>query len=92
MRASADQAAALLRSVGNAQRLLVLCQLAEGECSVGQLNERLELSQSALSQHLAKLREAGLVKTRRDAQSVFYRLSEGPVQALLQTLHGIYCR
>lgn len=91
MRAHAGEASALLKALANEQRLLILCHLAEGELAVGELQERLELSQSALSQHLAKLREASLVRTRRDAQTVYYGLADGPAQALMATLHGIYC-
>lgn len=91
MRARAGEAARLLKALANEQRLRVLCLLAEGEQSVGQLNERVELSQSALSQHLAKLREEGLVLTRREAQSVFYALAPGPAGQVIATLHDIYC-
>jgi DNA-binding transcriptional ArsR family regulator len=65
--------------------------LAEGECSVGQLNERVELSQSALSQHLAVLREQGLVQTRRESQTIFYRLADTPALKIIRLLHDIYC-
>lgn len=92
MRAHAADAAALLRSIGNEQRLLVLCHLVEGELGVGELLARLELSQSALSQHLAVLRAAGLVRARRDGLQVFYALAPGPVQPLMRTLHDIYCK
>jgi DNA-binding transcriptional ArsR family regulator len=88
----AEAAAELLRALGNEQRLLILCLLVEGERSVGELLEALDLAQSALSQHLARLREAGLVQTRRDAQKVFYRLVPGPAQQVMATLHAIYCR
>src|SRR5690349_10586468 len=91
MRENADDAAQLLKMLANAQRLRVLCLLVEGELSVGQINERVELSQSALSQHLAKLREEGLVTTRREAQTIYYRLSSGPAQRIIASLHDIYC-
>ena len=91
MRVHASEASGLLKALANEQRLLILCHLAEGELTVGELLERLELGQSALSQHLAKLREAALVQTRREAQAVHYRLATGPVQALMATLHDIYC-
>lgn len=77
--------------MANPQRMLVLCHLADGEQSVGALQEKLQLSQSALSQHLAKLREGALVATRREAQTVFYSLPQGPVRAVMATLHEIYC-
>ena len=91
MRANAGQASQLLKALGNEKRLMVLCLLVEGERSVGELNARLDLSQSALSQHLAVLREEGLVQTRREGQSIFYSLPAGPAQRILETLHGIYC-
>ena len=91
MREHASDAARLLRALGNERRLQLLCLLVEGERSVGELNARLELSQSALSQHLALLREQGLVRTRREAQTIYYALVPGPAQRVLDTLHGIYC-
>ena len=91
MRAHANDAARLLTTLGNEKRLMLLCLLVEGERSVSELNARLDLSQSALSQHLAVLREDGLVATRREAQTIYYSLREGPAQRILDTLHGIYC-
>lgn len=91
MRAHAADAARLLRALANEKRLMLLCLLVEGERSVGDLNARVDLSQSALSQHLAILREDGLVTTRREAQTIYYTLAEGPAQHVIGTLHGIYC-
>ena len=91
MRAHAGDAARLLKALANDQRLLILCMLVDGEHAVGEMNARLSLSQSALSQHLAKLREEGLVNTRREAQTIYYSLADGPVKQLIGTLHGIYC-
>lgn len=92
MRANADDAARLLKALANPQRLRMLCLLVSHELTVGQLNDQLaDLSQSALSQHLARLREEGLVATRREAQSVWYSLPPGPAQAIIATLHGVYC-
>ena len=91
MEQNADEAARLLRALANPQRLRVLCLLVGSELSVGQINDRVELSQSALSQHLAVLREEGLVHTRREAQTIFYSLAKGPAQTLIIALHGIYC-
>ena len=91
MRAHAADAARLLKTLGNEKRLMLLCLLVEGERSVGELNARVELSQSALSQHLAVLRTDGLVTTRREAQTIYYSLAEGPAQRIIDTLHGIYC-
>ena len=88
----AGRAAGLLRAMSNEQRLLILCYLAEeGELAVGQLCDRLDLSQSALSQHLAKLRVEGLVATRKQAQTVYYRIDQPKVLTLLSVLHDLYC-
>lgn len=92
MHRNADRAARLLKTLAHGERLRVLCLLVGGELSVGQINERIALSQSALSQHLAKLRAEGLVTTRRDSQTIYYRLSSGPAEQLLASLHDIYCR
>jgi DNA-binding transcriptional ArsR family regulator len=91
MRRHSVAAARLMRSLGNRQRLLVLCALAEGELSVGELNDRVTLSQSALSQHLAVLRSEQLVTTRRDAQTIHYSLAQGPAVRVLQLLHDEFC-
>ncbi|MGS1121566.1 ArsR/SmtB family transcription factor [Rhodanobacter sp. FW102-FHT14D06] len=92
MQSRAEDASQLLKTLGNAQRLRVLCLLLDGEMSVGQINEQLpELSQSALSQHLARLRDENLVSTRREAQTVWYALPAGPAHAIIATLYGIYC-
>ena len=88
----ATEAVAVLRSLAHEGRLLVLCYLAEaGELSVGELVDRIGLSQSALSQHLAKLRAEGLVATRKNAQTVYYRVADPRVLTLLATLHDLYC-
>ena len=88
----AAEAVAVLKSIAHEGRLLVLCYLSEaGELSVGQLVGRIGLSQSALSQHLAKLRAEGLVATRKSSQTVYYRIAEPRVLTLLATLHGLYC-
>ena len=92
MAAHAEEAAQLLRALANPHRLLVLCVLSEGELPVSELNERVPLSQSALSQHLAVLREDGLVTTRRDGQAIHYRLAPGPAPTLIRTLHRLYCK
>jgi len=91
MHAHAGDAAELLKVLGNEQRLLILCNLLGQSLSVGDLNARLDLSQSALSQHLALLREAGLVETRREAQSIYYSLPAGPVTRVMAVLQDIYC-
>lgn len=88
----AGEAVALLKALSNESRLLVLCHLAEsGELSVGELVERVGLSQSALSQHLAKLREERLVATRKEAQTVFYRVCDPKADQLLTLLHDLFC-
>lgn len=91
MQAHAGDAAQLLKALANERRLQILCLLADGERSVGEINELLDLSQSALSQHLAVLREECLVNTRREAQTIHYSLAPGPAFQVVQTLHGIYC-
>ncbi|MBW8850760.1 MAG: winged helix-turn-helix transcriptional regulator [Xanthomonadales bacterium] len=91
MQAQAEQAAELLKALSNPQRLRVMCLLIDGEKTVGEINAEVDLSQSALSQHLAVLREGGLVQTRRESQSVYYSVAAGPVQQLIRTLHDIYC-
>jgi DNA-binding transcriptional ArsR family regulator len=88
----AGRAAAVMRSLSNEARLLVLCHLGEaGELSAGELTRRIGLSQSALSQHLGRLREDGLVTTRREAQTVHYRIADPNVTRVLVLLHELYC-
>ena len=91
MHEHAAEAAHLLKTLGNEQRLLILCNLIERPLSVGEINERVELSQSALSQHLALLREAGLVQTQREAQSIRYSLPPGPVTRVMALMQELYC-
>ena len=92
MKASAEQAAALLRSLGNERRLLILCTLiGEGESSAGELAAAVDLSPSAASQHLARMREDGLLESRREAQSIFYRIADPNLQRLIELLKDIYC-
>jgi len=92
MQANAGEAVDVLRALSNRTRLLVLCHLGRGEKSVGELNDLAGLSQSALSQHLAKLRAEGLVATRRDAQTIFYRIADSRVIELVAALHQIFCK
>ena len=90
--AQATEAAAVMKALSHEGRLRVLCYLAEaGEVSAGELTARVGLGQSALSQHLAKLRADNLVATRKHAQSVFYRIAEPKILELLKALHDIYC-
>jgi len=90
--AQSGEATALLRALANQQRLLILCHLsAAGELSVSALGERMSLSQSALSQHLARLREDGIVSFRREAQTLFYHIADDRAARLLELLHDLYC-
>ncbi len=92
LRDRADHVAGRLALVANAKRLLVLCELAKGERSVGALQSAVGLGQSALSQHLAKLREAGMVETRREGQTVFYRISDPDLEILMAALYEAFCK
>jgi DNA-binding transcriptional ArsR family regulator len=85
---SADRSAALLAVLGNAKRLLVMHHLLQGELAVNELARRVNLSQSAISQHLARLREAGLVETRRDRQTIYYSSRSEIARRLLGALNG----
>ena len=87
----AREASGLLKTLGNEHRLMILCTLLEGERSVGDLVEKIGLSQSALSQHLARLRRDGLVRTRRSSQTIYYRVAGAEAPAVLATLHSLYC-
>ncbi|NBB13863.1 metalloregulator ArsR/SmtB family transcription factor [Caulobacter sp. SLTY] len=89
--ASATEAAKLLRALGNERRLMILCQLADGERSVGELQALVGLSQSALSQHLAVLREEAIVATRREGQSIWYRIEDAAALKVVATLAEIFC-
>ncbi len=91
MDAHAESASRLLKAMANPHRLLILCVLGEGELSVGALNERIPLSQSALSQHLAVLRADGLVSTRREAQTIYYQVHPGPALDVIRSLHKHFC-
>jgi DNA-binding transcriptional ArsR family regulator len=92
MQPHAGQAAELLKALANEQRLMILCQLTQGPLSVGEINARVPLSQSALSQHLAVLREAKIVDTTREAQTVRYSLPPGVVTRLIDTLYEEFCK
>jgi ArsR family transcriptional regulator, virulence genes transcriptional regulator len=88
---NARKASALLKAMANERRLLILCHLAQGEKSVGELERLIGLSQSALSQHLARLRRDKLVHTRRAAQTIFYSLAGREAGAIMETLYSLYC-
>lgn len=91
MGAYAADAADLMKALGNESRLMVLCTLVDGERSVSELNAVIPLSQSALSQQLARLRSQGLVETRRESQTIYYSLAPGPADKIIHALHEIYC-
>lgn len=91
MEAAADQASDLLKALSNRHRLLIICQLIDGERSVGDLAQLLELRDSTVSQHLALLRKDGLVSARRDAQTIFYSIASDPAREVLKTLYQVYC-
>jgi ArsR family transcriptional regulator, virulence genes transcriptional regulator len=91
LRIHADTATKQLKALANVNRLMILCILSEGEMSVSELNELIDLSQSALSQHLAKLREDDLVVTRRESQTIYYGLKDGVAKKIIHTLHDYYC-
>jgi DNA-binding transcriptional ArsR family regulator len=91
MEKNAHEATLLLKSMANETRLMILCQLNSNEMTVSQLLDSIDLSQSALSQHLAILRREKLVKTRRDAQNVYYSLHSEEVKALIKVLYQLYC-
>ena len=91
LRDNAAEAGDLLKVLANHNRLLILCQLLDGEKSVQQLQGAIGLSQSAISQQLAILRAHKMVSTRRQAQSIFYTLASTEAEALLETLYDLYC-
>ena len=90
MEKNSAKAVVLLKAMANERRLQILCLLHNQELSVGELCSKLELSQSALSQHLAWLRRDGLVNTRKEAQTVFYTLSSEEVKSMIHLLHSLY--
>ena len=92
MAAAAEKASELLRSLGNRHRLLILCQLTEGERSVGDLAAFLGLRDSTVSQHLSLLRRDGLVRARRDGQTIWYSIASPPARRVLETLFEIFCK
>ena len=89
---NADDASNLLKAISNKNRLMIMCSLFNNELSVGELNKRIPLSQSALSQHLAALRGAGLVATRRDSQTIYYRISSNAASNVIMALKSHYCQ
>lgn len=89
---NADIVAEFLSAIGNGKRFAIMCHLLSGELSVGEIAEKVELSQSALSQHLAKLRAMGLVETRRDRQMIYYSCASDKVRSVVSTLDGLFGR
>jgi ArsR family transcriptional regulator, virulence genes transcriptional regulator len=90
---NAEKVADILRALANERRLMILCQLVEyGEATVGSLVDAVGISQSALSQHLAKMREEGIVAFRRDSQTIWYRIADPRIEQLFATLHALFCR
>lgn len=91
MERAASQASQLLRTLANERRLMILCQIAQGEKSVGELADLIGLDQSPLSQHLARLRREKIVRTRRESQTIYYALADKNTERLMETLYEIYC-
>lgn len=87
----AVEATALLKELANESRLMIFCSIGEHELSVSELNQCVPLAQSALSQHLARLRNGGFLTTRREAQTIYYRLADDKVTKIISTLKSIYC-
>ncbi|AVO52772.1 metalloregulator ArsR/SmtB family transcription factor [Ectopseudomonas mendocina] len=91
LRANADAAGQLLKALANPDRLLLLCQLSQGERNVSELEAQLGIQQPTLSQQLAVLRREGLVETRRDGKQIFYRISSPAALAVIETLYRLFC-
>lgn len=91
MSIAAERASGLLKSLANRHRLLIVCQLIEGEHSVGELAEFLGIRDSTVSQHLTLLRKDGIVATRRDGQTIWYSISSVPAREVIETLYKAYC-
>lgn len=93
LEARATEVADVLRALANERRLMILCKLVEsGEATVGTLAEAVGLSQSALSQHLSKMRDEGILAARRDSQMIWYRIADPRIESLFATLHALFCR
>ena len=92
LRLGAKSAVGMLKLLGNEDRLLLLCQLSQGECCVSELEEALGIRQPTLSQQLAVLRNENVVATRREGKNIFYRINQSDVLRVLETLYGLYCK
>ena len=88
---AASQASELMKTLGHKDRLMVLCHLSSGEKSVGELARLLEIPQSPLSQHLARMRKEQLVSTRRDAQTIYYSIASPEAARVVEVMHEIFC-
>ena len=91
MQENATRASELMKLLGHPHRLMILCQLNQDECSVGELSEKIGINQSPLSQHLARMRHEGVVTSRREAQTVFYSLAGKEIAAVISLLYELYC-
>ena len=91
MAQSAGRASALMKTLGHKDRLMILCHLADGEKSVGEIAGLLEISQTPLSQHLSRMRKENLVETRREAQTIYYSLKSGEAQRIVEVLYELFC-
>ena len=91
MKSAAEKASALMKTLGHQGRLMILCQLATGEKSVGELSRLLDIPQSPLSQHLSRMRGEGLVMPRREAQTVFYSLNSDEAGKIIECVYGLFC-
>lgn len=90
--AHADEATRQLKALSNVNRLMILCILCEKELSVTELNELVDISQSALSQHLARLRDDKIVQTRRQSQTIYYSIADGVAKEIIHVLYNHYCK
>ncbi|MGJ8529048.1 ArsR/SmtB family transcription factor [Maritalea sp.] len=88
---SAAEASSFLKAIAHEGRLMILCRLSESEASVSELEELLEARQAAVSQQLARLRQEGLVKTRRDGKAIYYSLADDRVRTIINAVHGTFC-
>jgi len=91
MQENASRASELMKLLGHPHRLMILCELNQGECSVGELSAKIGIAQSPLSQHLARMRHEGVVSARREAQTVYYSLAGQEVAAVISLLYQLYC-
>lgn len=92
IKANATEAESFLKLIANKNRLMILCSLIDKECSVTELNQAVPLTQSALSQHLAALRKAEMVATRRDAQTIYYSVTDVKVKQIIEKMYEFFCK